>query len=166
MIDGTTIVAVLAWALIAWLGVWHWRQIQAVRDWARANGLPLAPPKSQMRLARALEALQPTMSGLWDGLWVEVWTRPMWAVSTKSGIFSTTRDKVIRRELKIAEQEPFSATKLRKSRDALQRLGFFSDVNVTTRKSNTALLVAELEFHRPQRGLVAHPPNRRRRLEQ
>ena len=88
MIDGTTIVAVLAWALIAWLGVWHWRQIQAVRDWARANGLTLAPPKSQMRLARALEALQPTMSGLWDGLWVEVWTRPMWAVSTKSGGFA------------------------------------------------------------------------------
>jgi outer membrane protein insertion porin family len=48
-----------------------------------------------------------------------------------------TRDKVIRRELKVAEQEPFSATKLRKSRDALQRLGFFSDVNVTTRKSAT-----------------------------
>jgi outer membrane protein insertion porin family len=48
-----------------------------------------------------------------------------------------TRDKVIRRELKVAEQEPFSATKLRKSRDALQRLGFFSDVNVTTRKGPT-----------------------------
>jgi outer membrane protein insertion porin family len=48
-----------------------------------------------------------------------------------------TRDKVIRRELKVAEQEQFSATKLRKSRDALQRLGFFSDVNVTTRKGPT-----------------------------
>ncbi|HZR83069.1 MAG TPA: outer membrane protein assembly factor BamA [Candidatus Binatia bacterium] len=48
-----------------------------------------------------------------------------------------TRDKVIRRELKVAEQEPFSATKLRRSRDALQRLGFFSDVNVTTRKGAT-----------------------------
>ncbi|MBM4268647.1 MAG: outer membrane protein assembly factor BamA [Deltaproteobacteria bacterium] len=47
-----------------------------------------------------------------------------------------TRDKVVRRELKISEQELFSATKLRKSRDALQRLGFFSEVNVTTRKSS------------------------------
>lgn len=46
-----------------------------------------------------------------------------------------TRDKVIRRELKIGEQEQFSATKLRKSRDALRRLGFFSDVNLTTRKA-------------------------------
>lgn len=46
-----------------------------------------------------------------------------------------TRDKVIRRELKIGEQEQFSATKLRKSRDSLRRLGFFSDVNLTTRKA-------------------------------
>ncbi|MEW6272429.1 MAG: outer membrane protein assembly factor BamA [Thermodesulfobacteriota bacterium] len=46
-----------------------------------------------------------------------------------------TRDKVIRRELRIGEQEQFSAIKLRKSRDALRRLGFFSDVNLTTRKS-------------------------------
>ena len=46
-----------------------------------------------------------------------------------------TRDKVVRRELKIGEQEQFSATQLRKSRDALRRLGFFSDVNLTTRKA-------------------------------
>jgi len=47
-----------------------------------------------------------------------------------------TRDKVIRREMKINEQEKFSATNLRRSRDALQRLGFFSEVNVTTRKAD------------------------------
>ncbi|MDG2303779.1 MAG: outer membrane protein assembly factor BamA [Candidatus Binatia bacterium] len=47
-----------------------------------------------------------------------------------------TRDKVLRREMKINEQEKFSATNLRRSRDALQRLGFFSEVNVTTRKAN------------------------------
>ncbi len=49
-----------------------------------------------------------------------------------------TRDKVIRREIRVAEQETFSATKLRKSRDALRRLGFFSQVNLTTRKGATA----------------------------
>jgi outer membrane protein insertion porin family len=49
---------------------------------------------------------------------------------------SKTRDKVIRRELRIHEREQFSATKLRKSRDALRRLGFFSEVNVTTRKAD------------------------------
>lgn len=47
-----------------------------------------------------------------------------------------TRDKVIRREMKINEQEEFQASQLRRSRDALQRLGFFSDVNVTTRKAD------------------------------
>jgi outer membrane protein insertion porin family len=45
-----------------------------------------------------------------------------------------TRDKVIRREMRLQEQELFSASKLRKSRDALQRLGFFQQVNVTTRR--------------------------------
>ncbi len=48
-----------------------------------------------------------------------------------------TRDKIIRRELRVAEQEPFSATQLRKSKEALQRLGFFSEVDVTTRKGAT-----------------------------
>lgn len=49
-----------------------------------------------------------------------------------------TRDKVVRREMKINEQEKFSSTNLRRSRDALQRLGFFSEVNVTTRKADEA----------------------------
>src|SRR5262249_10977702 len=48
-----------------------------------------------------------------------------------------TRDYVVRREMRLQEQELFSATKLRKSREAIQRLGFFSEVNVTTRKSPT-----------------------------
>jgi outer membrane protein insertion porin family len=46
-----------------------------------------------------------------------------------------TRDKVIRREMRLQEQEMFSATKLRKSREALQRLGFFQEVNITTRRT-------------------------------
>jgi outer membrane protein insertion porin family len=46
-----------------------------------------------------------------------------------------TRDKVIRREMRLQEQELFSARKLRKSREALQRLGFFQEVNITTRKT-------------------------------
>ncbi len=49
-----------------------------------------------------------------------------------------TRDFVIRREMRLQEQELFSATKLRKSREALQRVGFFQSVNVTTRKSPVA----------------------------
>jgi len=47
-----------------------------------------------------------------------------------------TRDKVIRREMRLQEQELFSGTKLRKSREALQRLGFFRDVNIGTRRTD------------------------------
>ena len=46
-----------------------------------------------------------------------------------------TRDKVLRREMRLQEQELYSGTKLRKSRDALQRLGFFQEVNVSTRRA-------------------------------
>src|SRR6185436_7999461 len=46
-----------------------------------------------------------------------------------------TRDKVVRREMRLQEQELFSARKLRKSREALQRLGFFQEVNITTRRA-------------------------------
>ncbi|MCW5892583.1 MAG: outer membrane protein assembly factor BamA [bacterium] len=46
-----------------------------------------------------------------------------------------TRDYVVRREMRLQEQELFSGTRLRKSREALQRLGFFNEVNVTTRKA-------------------------------
>lgn len=42
-----------------------------------------------------------------------------------------TRDKVIRRELRITEGEQFSAERLRKSQQRLQKLGYFEDVNIT-----------------------------------
>ncbi len=48
-----------------------------------------------------------------------------------------TRDKVLRRELKVEEQEQFSGTKLKKSRDALNRLGFFQEVNLTTQRGRS-----------------------------
>jgi outer membrane protein insertion porin family len=46
-----------------------------------------------------------------------------------------TRDKVIRRELLVQEQQRFSGSLLRKSQERLRRLGFFEDVNLTTRKA-------------------------------
>jgi len=48
-----------------------------------------------------------------------------------------TRDKVIRRELELQEQEKFSGTALRRSQERLRRLGFFQDVNITTRKAES-----------------------------
>jgi outer membrane protein insertion porin family len=47
-----------------------------------------------------------------------------------------TRDKVVRRELLASEQELFSSTKITQSRNALQRSGYFEDVQVTTKKTN------------------------------
>ena len=47
-----------------------------------------------------------------------------------------TRDKVIRRELELQEQGSFSGTSLRRSQERLRRLGFFEDVNITTRKAD------------------------------
>lgn len=45
-----------------------------------------------------------------------------------------TRDKVIRRELRIAEQSKFNASTLELSRNRVQRLGYFADVNIATRR--------------------------------
>ena len=47
-----------------------------------------------------------------------------------------TRDKVIRRELKVIEGEYFSGRKLKRSTANLQRLGFFEDVQIKTKKGS------------------------------
>ena len=46
-----------------------------------------------------------------------------------------TRDKVVRRELLAGEQELYSGTKIIQSRNALQRTGYFEDVQLTTKKT-------------------------------
>ncbi|MFB3123085.1 MAG: outer membrane protein assembly factor BamA, partial [Candidatus Binatia bacterium] len=48
-----------------------------------------------------------------------------------------TRDKVIRREMVVAEQELFSGSKIKESRNALQRTGYFEDVQLTTKKTGS-----------------------------
>ncbi len=47
-----------------------------------------------------------------------------------------TRDKVIRRELKVVEGDLYSIRALNKSRENLQRLGFFKEVNLTPKKGS------------------------------
>lgn len=44
---------------------------------------------------------------------------------------SKTRDNVVRRSLQIEEQEKFSSSKIRKSQEYLQRLGYFDEVTIT-----------------------------------
>ena len=46
-----------------------------------------------------------------------------------------TRDKVIRREMVAAEQELFSGDKIKQSRNALQRTGYFEDVQLRTKRT-------------------------------
>ncbi len=43
-----------------------------------------------------------------------------------------TSDKVIRREIQLQEQEPYSAEEIRDSKVRLDRLGFFTDTRITT----------------------------------
>ena len=43
-----------------------------------------------------------------------------------------TQDRVIRREFRLAEGDPLVAQQVRRSRDRIRSLGFFSDVQVTT----------------------------------
>ncbi len=49
-----------------------------------------------------------------------------------------TRDKVIRREMKLKEGDLFNATALKESRRRVNNLGFFEEVNVTTAKGPDA----------------------------
>jgi len=49
---------------------------------------------------------------------------------------TVSRDKVIRRELKVIEGEDFSAKGLKRSTRNLQRLGFFEDVQVETKRGS------------------------------
>jgi outer membrane protein insertion porin family len=48
-----------------------------------------------------------------------------------------TRDKVIRRELRIAEGELYSAADMNKSRDRVKRTGYFKEADFTTSRGST-----------------------------
>ena len=48
-----------------------------------------------------------------------------------------TRDKVIRRELRVAEGELYNSTGLSKSRDRLKRTGYFKEVDFSTSRGST-----------------------------
>ncbi len=50
---------------------------------------------------------------------------------------TTTRDKVIRRELRIYEGEPYSSSQLNRSKMRVNRLGYFETVEITTTRGAT-----------------------------
>jgi outer membrane protein insertion porin family len=47
-----------------------------------------------------------------------------------------TRDKVVRREIKLSEGDLYGATPLKKSKQALMNLGFFEEANISTPKGS------------------------------
>ena len=49
-----------------------------------------------------------------------------------------TRDKVVRRELKLAEGDLYGSTPLKKSKQSLMNLGFFEEANISTVKGSAA----------------------------
>ena len=63
---------------------------------------------------------------------------------------SKTRDKVIRREMKISEGELYSATNLEASKRRITALGFFDDVQVSTKRGSSDELV-EVEIQVAER---------------
>lgn len=58
---------------------------------------------------------------------------------------SKTRDKVIRREMKVREGELYNETRRRESLEGIQRLGFFDEVNFKTSTPQGALDVMNVE---------------------
>ena len=70
-----------------------------------------------------------------------------------------TRDKVIRRELKIAEGEMYSGSKLRTSKDNVNRLGFFQPesviFNTITRKGTDNILDVEISIKERPTGQIS-----------
>lgn len=49
-----------------------------------------------------------------------------------------TRDKVIRREMRVSENELFSATGMKRSKQNLMNLGFFEEANIATAKGSAS----------------------------
>jgi outer membrane protein insertion porin family len=70
-----------------------------------------------------------------------------------------TRDKVIRREIKIHEGEMYSGTKLRNSKDNVNRLGFFQPesvvFNTITRKGTDNILDVEISIKERPTGQIS-----------
>jgi outer membrane protein insertion porin family len=67
-----------------------------------------------------------------------------------------TRDKVIRRELRVAEGELYSSTGLSKSRDRLKRTGYFKEVDFSTsRGSNDEKINLDIKVEEAPTGALS-----------
>ena len=73
-------------------------------------------------------ALQPEPENLTMGVTFQVAESPrVYVERIDISGNTTTRDKVIRREFRLAEGDPFNSVRVKRSRDRIQSLGFFQD---------------------------------------
>ncbi|HSN14067.1 MAG TPA: outer membrane protein assembly factor BamA [Anaeromyxobacteraceae bacterium] len=102
------------------------------RGYANANVVPMTQVDAKTRIIDIEYEIQP--GGLVKFERIEI------TGNTK------TRDKVIRRELRVYEGELFSGTGMRQSKQRVTALGFFETVDITTRRgSSDDLLIATVE---------------------
>lgn len=67
-----------------------------------------------------------------------------------------TRDKVIRRELEVVERDEFSAKSLKRSTRNLNRLGYFEDVKIDTKKgSREDLMILDIDVKEKPTGSLS-----------
>ncbi len=88
--------------------------------YANVTPIPTADPKT--RIVDLVYDVQPG--------------RKVWFERIEIAGNTKTRDKVIRREMRIYEGELFSATALNQTRQRVNALGYFENVNITTEKGS------------------------------
>ncbi|HTW28326.1 MAG TPA: outer membrane protein assembly factor BamA [Acetobacteraceae bacterium] len=100
------------------------RSSQAIEDWAQNHGIPfieVRPRIARNRQKHTVDLVFDVVQG--PRVYVE-----------RIDITGNTRteDKVIRREFQLAEGDAYNAAAIRHTRQRLQDLGYFSQVNITT----------------------------------
>ncbi len=106
------------------------RSVQAVTDYAQANGAPFAEVKPRISRDKDKKTVD-LIFDVADGPHIYI---------ERIDITGNTRtmDKVIRREYRVAEGDAFNAALVRRSRQRLQDIGYFNTVTATNATGSTA----------------------------
>ena len=100
------------------------RSAQRIQDEANLLGFPFVEVQPRIRRDRAARQVNLTF---------EINEAPRVFVERIDIVGNTrTQDRVIRREFRIAEGDAFNAAQIRRSRDRIRNLGYFSDVQITS----------------------------------
>ncbi len=105
------------------------RSAQAISDAANLRGFPFVDV--QARIVRDAEARRMQLT-------FEVNPAPrVFVERIDIEGNSRTQDRVIRREMRLAEGDAFNAAQIRRSRERIRNLGYFSDVQMTNAQGST-----------------------------